>query len=177
MCTFEGFIVGFWLGQQQQQQQQSTDETTTTVQHTTLDHFSVLVDTTIVPFYTLVVLFYLSLRLVVQSSQILIQRRSSSVGVDEDSTLHALETTGTTSVDDGGDESQEQPVNMSGKYKLISIENFDAFLEVQGNKVEHYTFFVLYFLARKGYSFPVNLPAVFPFFLFLYPTTTTTTKH
>lgn len=111
--------VGFLLGQQQQQQRQPP-----TI-HPTLEQMASFVDTTLVPLYTTLVFLYVSLRWVQQQSQIITERRrrSSSILVEE----AALEVAST---EDGGD--QEQPINMSGKYKLISIENFDAFLEVQG---------------------------------------------
>lgn len=111
--------TGFLVGQQTQ---------TPSYIGVTLDHFSSWVDAVLVPLYTTLVLIYLSLRLV-QSQAYLLQpgaRRPPGALTVTDSAL--LETEG----GDVGDEDQEQPVNMSGKFKLISIENFDAFLEVQG---------------------------------------------
>ena len=96
------------------------------------------VENVLVPLYTSIVLLYLSLRFLqasvlrqprsISTFASLLAKYSASVAgsvprVTTDQQLARYES---------ANEEAEQPIDMSGKYKLISLENFDAFLAVQG---------------------------------------------
>ena len=98
-----------------------------------LDYFYWVVEFVLIPVYTAFVLTYLS-ALVIQRHILpritaYALQLSSAERSKEDEELEADEAT----LDQGDD--SVQPINMSGKYKLVSVDNFDKFLEVQGKRV------------------------------------------
>ncbi|CAB9528170.1 expressed unknown protein [Seminavis robusta] len=113
--------VAFLLSQQQQQQSPAI-----------IEQFYWLVDHALVPLYTLGVLAYLS-ALVIQRHVVpeVKQRTDASKQKQghKQKQKDALESDVGTVM---SGEDAEQPIDMTGKYKLVSVENFDKFLAIQG---------------------------------------------
>lgn len=109
--------IGLIVGQQTSNQQAAF-----------VEQFYWFVDNALVPLYTGFVITYLS-ALVVQRHVLPFTKRCI---VPSDITKPEVEELEDDEANDEGDNSA-QPINMSGKYKLVSVENFDKFLEVQGN--------------------------------------------
>jgi hypothetical protein len=108
--------IGLLIGQQTSNQQAAF-----------VEQFYWFVDNALVPLYTGFVITYLS--------AMVIQRHILPVIkvwiTPSDITKPAEEELEDDEAIDEGDNSA-QPIDMSGKFKLVSVENFDKFLEVQG---------------------------------------------
>jgi hypothetical protein len=107
--------IGLMLGQYTSNQQAAV-----------VEQFYWLVDNALVPLYTACVITYLS-ALVIQRHVLPFTKSCiapSDITEPEDEELE----------DDEDNDDSAQPVDMSGKYKLVSVENFDKFLEVQGKR-------------------------------------------
>jgi len=98
-----------------------------------LDNFCSFVETTLVPLYAALATAYVML-LVVRVYILPLtaagrkrgaKSKLSKVGAD-DSAI---------SLQDGEGADVPQPIDLTGKYKLVAIENFDAFLEAQGKEI------------------------------------------
>ena len=89
-----------------------------------LEQFYAIVDTCLVPLYTALVVLYLGGLLFRKAPS----KRSTKAA---NRSLAAADSAAVGQRAREGD----QPINMTGAYKLVQIENFEAFLEVQGKYI------------------------------------------
>lgn len=111
--TWVFLLAGYLIGQ------------TTQAQYALLK-FSAIVENGLVPLYTVLVVIYIS-RLIWQKHIIRQQKKRRVSKKEKAAQKRALESAlvGVT---------EDQPCDLSGAYKLVSLENFDTFLEVQSKK-------------------------------------------
>ena len=92
-----------------------------------IESFYILVERVLIPLYTAGVVAYISALILRTYALPKLQCRWRE-RIDDQAGLPAE-----FEIDDG--ESGDQPIDLSGRYKLVEISNFDAFLRVQGKSV------------------------------------------
>lgn len=90
------------------------------------------VEEVLIPLYTVWALAYIAAMIIRRNVLPKLKERRLNREKQEREAARAKEEEEKAEAEGGDDTTEEQPVDLTGRYKLVSIENFDAFLAVQG---------------------------------------------